>query len=230
MGVVVVAAAAAAERPLEVCCLRGYGGATTRKPSPTMLWWWWWWWWVLVVVSVALCAVVDRVHISRYLGSHTPCPHTAFRQRCLYSRFTLSWNTRLRRSNLHPSWLSRPPLYRLGFPCVRSCYLCKVTLCFLAAYLLILFWFSFLQLSQQYGRLFSVLTLFVGRLEEHPTCKKLTDEVFVWLSVWSEVQLVCVVQLMPLHPKPLSSLASFEQTGFYLTDASLLRLSWKRDR
>ena len=47
------------------------------------------------------------------------------------------------------------------------------------------------QLSQQYGRLFSVLTLFVGRLEEHPACKKLTDEVFVWLSVWSEVQIVC---------------------------------------
>ena len=30
---------------------------------------------------------------------------------------------------------------------------------------------------------FSVLTLLV----EHLACKKLTDEVLVWLSVWSEV-------------------------------------------
>ena len=28
--------------------------------------------------------------------------------------------------------------------------------------------------------------------EEHPACKKLCDEVFVWLSVWSEVQIVCI--------------------------------------
>ena len=32
------------------------------------------------------------------------------------------------------------------------------------------------------------LTLLVGRQEEHPACKKLYDEVLVWLSVWSEVQ------------------------------------------
>ena len=34
---------------------------------------------------------------------------------------------------------------------------------------------------------FSALTLLVGRQEEHPACKKLSDEVSVWLSVWSEV-------------------------------------------
>jgi len=28
----------------------------------------------------------------------------------------------------------------------------------------------------------------VGRQEGHPACKKLSDEVLVWLSVWSEVQ------------------------------------------
>jgi len=33
---------------------------------------------------------------------------------------------------------------------------------------------------------FSALTLFVGRQEEHPTSKKLSDEVLVWLSAWSE--------------------------------------------
>ena len=35
---------------------------------------------------------------------------------------------------------------------------------------------------------FSALTLLVGRQEGHPACKKLSDEVLVWLSVWSEVQ------------------------------------------
>jgi len=33
---------------------------------------------------------------------------------------------------------------------------------------------------------FSALTLLVGRPEEHPACKRLTDKVLVWLSVWSE--------------------------------------------
>jgi len=28
--------------------------------------------------------------------------------------------------------------------------------------------------------------------EKHPACKKLSDEVLVWLSVWSEVQIVCI--------------------------------------
>ena len=35
---------------------------------------------------------------------------------------------------------------------------------------------------------FSALTLLVGRQEE----QKLSDEVFVWLSVWSEVPIVCI--------------------------------------
>jgi len=39
---------------------------------------------------------------------------------------------------------------------------------------------------------FSALTLLVGRQEEHPAYKKLSDEVLVWLSVWSEVQIVCI--------------------------------------
>ena len=38
----------------------------------------------------------------------------------------------------------------------------------------------------------SALTLLVGRQEEHPACKKLNDEVLWWLSVWSEVQIVCI--------------------------------------
>jgi len=39
---------------------------------------------------------------------------------------------------------------------------------------------------------FSALTLLVGRQEEHPARKKLSDEVLAWLSVWSVVQMICV--------------------------------------
>jgi len=38
----------------------------------------------------------------------------------------------------------------------------------------------------------SALTLLVGRQEEHPACKKLTDEVLAWLPVWIEVQMICI--------------------------------------
>jgi len=34
---------------------------------------------------------------------------------------------------------------------------------------------------------FSALTLFVGRQEGHPACKKLSGGVLAWLSVWSWV-------------------------------------------
>jgi len=37
------------------------------------------------------------------------------------------------------------------------------------------------------------LTLLVGHQQEHPACKKqLSDEVLAWLSVWSEVQMICI--------------------------------------
>jgi len=38
----------------------------------------------------------------------------------------------------------------------------------------------------------SALTLLVGWQEEHPVCKKLSDEVLAWLSVWSKVQVICI--------------------------------------
>ena len=51
---------------------------------------------------------------------------------------------------------------------------------------------------------FSALTLLVGRQEEHPAWKKLSDDVLMWLSVWSEVQFdLHMVQLMPLPPDHL---------------------------
>ena len=39
---------------------------------------------------------------------------------------------------------------------------------------------------------FSALTLLVGRQEDHPACKKLSDDVLAWFSVWSEVQIICI--------------------------------------
>jgi len=39
---------------------------------------------------------------------------------------------------------------------------------------------------------FSALTLLVGWQEGHPACKKLSDGVLAWLSVWCEVQ-TCIL-------------------------------------
>ena len=39
---------------------------------------------------------------------------------------------------------------------------------------------------------FSALTLLVGCQEGHPSCKKLSDGLLAWLSVGSEVQMVCM--------------------------------------
>ena len=40
---------------------------------------------------------------------------------------------------------------------------------------------------------FSALTALVWHWEEHPACKKLSDEVLALLSVWSEVvQMICI--------------------------------------
>jgi len=39
---------------------------------------------------------------------------------------------------------------------------------------------------------FSALTLLVGRQEGHPARKNLSDEVLAWLSVCSEVQMICI--------------------------------------
>ena len=58
---------------------------------------------------------------------------------------------------------------------------------------------------------FSALTLLVGCQEKHPACKKLSDEVLVWWSVWSEVQIVCIwSSWCYCIPKTPSSLASFK--------------------
>jgi len=40
---------------------------------------------------------------------------------------------------------------------------------------------------------FSALTLLFGRQEGHPACKKLSGEVLALLSVWSKVQMICIL-------------------------------------
>jgi len=57
----------------------------------------------------------------------------------------------------------------------------------------------------------SALTLLVGCQEEHLACKKLSNEVLVWLSVWIEVQIVCIwSSWCHCHLNTPSSLASFK--------------------
>ena len=55
---------------------------------------------------------------------------------------------------------------------------------------------------------FSVLTLLVGRQEGHPACKKLSDGVLVWLSVWSKVQTCIWPSWCHCHSLSLASVKS----------------------
>ena len=56
--------------------------------------------------------------------------------------------------------------------------------------------------------LHGALTLLVGRQEGHPACKKLSGEVLVWLSVWSEVQTCIWPSLCHCHSLSLASVKS----------------------
>jgi len=49
---------------------------------------------------------------------------------------------------------------------------------------------------------FIALTLLIGRRGEDPACKKLSDEVLVWLYVWG-AKCKTMVQVMPLPPQHL---------------------------
>ena len=52
------------------------------------------------------------------------------------------------------------------------------------------------------------LTLFVGRQEGHPACKKLSGWVLAWLSVWSEVQICIWPSWCHYHSLSLASVKS----------------------
>jgi len=75
---------------------------------------------------------------------------------------------------------------------------------------------------------FSALTLLVGRQEEHPAHKKLSDGVLAWLSVWSLVQMICICPADSIAIP--SSLASVKFRMVYLSGAGLPRLSWRKGR
>jgi len=65
----------------------------------------------------------------------------------------------------------------------------------------------------------------VGYQEEHLGCKKLSDEVLVWLSVSSKVQMICVWSLR-YHCHPIVCCVIKIQNG----GASILGLPGKRGR
>jgi len=58
---------------------------------------------------------------------------------------------------------------------------------------------------------------------------KLSDGVLVWLSVWSEMQIVCILSSWcPAIPKRHHFLPHLNPDWFYLSRAGLSTLSWKR--
>jgi len=68
--------------------------------------------------------------------------------------------------------------------------------------------------------LFSALTLLVGRQEGHPACKKLSDGVLAWLSVWSKVQTCILPSWCHCHSLSLASVKSRLVLPFWY------RLTW----
>jgi len=62
---------------------------------------------------------------------------------------------------------------------------------------------------------------------EHLACEKLTDELLAWLSVWREVQMICIWSTW-YYCHPVISCFIKIQTGLNLPDAGLPRLPWKR--
>jgi len=73
---------------------------------------------------------------------------------------------------------------------------------------------------------FSAVTLLVRWQEEHPACKKL--EVLAWLSVWSNVQMICIWSSW-CHCHPIISCSSKIQNGLpfwcWLTQFNVITLS-----
>jgi len=75
---------------------------------------------------------------------------------------------------------------------------------------------------------FNALTLLVG-IRKSIWLVKLSDEVLVWLSVWNEVQIVCLwSSCCHCIPKPHHFLPHLNPDWFYLSGTGLHRLSWKR--
>jgi len=90
------------------------------------------------------------------------------RLRCFYSSFPV-WISSMRATHWHPEWKSLQGASQSPICEDRPC------ICFI---------------SLERRIAFSALTQLVGRQEEHPVCKKLSDEVLARLSVWSEMQMI----------------------------------------
>jgi len=58
--------------------------------------------------------------------------------------------------------------------------------------------------------------------------KKLSGEVLAWLSVWSEVQMICIWSSYASSTATPSSLAPVKSRMVYLSGAGLPSLSWKK--
>ena len=72
---------------------------------------------------------------------------------------------------------------------------------------------------------FSALMLLVEWQEEHPACRITSDEVLAWLSVWSKVEDLHMIQLMPMLPHYLG----FRKSRMvFPSGAGLPGLSWKK--
>ena len=56
-------------------------------------------------------------------------------------------------------------------------------------------------------------SMLVRRQEEHPACKKLSHEVLAWLSVWSELQMICILSSW-CHCHPIISCFIIILNGF----------------
>jgi len=74
--------------------------------------------------------------------------------------------------------------------------------------------------------------LMAGRHEQHPACKKLSDEVLVWLTVCgARCRLfACGPADATAITKPHHLLRHLNPDWFYRSGTGLLKLSWKRGR
>jgi len=76
---------------------------------------------------------------------------------------------------------------------------------------------------------FSALTLLVRHHEEHPACKKLSDEVLGRLSVWRKVQTICTSSSWRLCHPIISCFVKIQSPDWFnLFWSGLPRCSWKR--
>jgi len=73
---------------------------------------------------------------------------------------------------------------------------------------------------------FSALMLLVGWQERHLACNKVSGDVLAWLSVWSEVQVICIWPSW-CHCHPIISCFIKIQNGLPFW-SGLPRLSWKK--